>query len=400
MKGFMNRWAKGDAQEQPVLTKASTTSPLVAYHTVGRPVWTPRRYESLSQEGYRKNVIVYRAVNLISRGIASVPWRLYEYEKELSVHPLLALLHAPGPLQGGSSFMEMLASYLLLAGNSYVEAVMLSNGQVGELHALRPDRMKVIPGKSGVPQAYEYSVNGQSKILHQEGSSALAPVLHLKLFNPLNDWYGMSPLEAASCSIDQHNTVAAHNLALLQNGGRPSGALIVGGKTHDDIPMTQDQRQDLKETLGALYEGEHNAGRVMVLEGDFQWKEMGLSPRDMDFIDGKNLSAREIAQAYGVPPMLVGVPGDATFSNYKEARYHLWEDTILPLLDHIIDEFNRWLCPAFGDNLRLGYHLDAIPALACRREEVWSKFEDASFLTINEKRKAMGYPPLPGGDTL
>jgi HK97 family phage portal protein len=164
--------------------------------------------------------------------------------------------------------------------------------------------------------------------------------------------------------------------------------------------MTLEQRQDLKETLGALYEGQHNAGRVMVLEGDFQWKEMGLSPRDMDFIDGKNLSAREIAQAYGVPPMLVGVPGDATFSNYKEARYHLWEDTILPLLDHIIDEFNRWLCSTFGENLRLGYHLDAIPALACRREEVWSKFESASFLTINEKRKAMGYPPISGGDTL
>jgi HK97 family phage portal protein len=230
MKGFMNRWGKRGAQEQPALSKASTTSPMVAYHTVGKPVWTPRRYESLSQEGYRKNVIVYRAVNLISRGVASVPWRLYNHEKELSLHPLLTLLHAPGPLQGGASFMEMLASYLLLAGNSYVEAVMLPSGQVGELHALRPDRMKVIPGKSGLPQAYEYSVNGQSKILHQEGGGALAPVLHLKLFNPLNDWYGMSPLEAASCSIDQHNTVAAHNLALLQNGGRPSGALIVGGE--------------------------------------------------------------------------------------------------------------------------------------------------------------------------
>ncbi len=103
---------------------------------------------------------------------------------------------------------------------------------------------------------------------------------------------------------------------------------------------------------------------------------------------------------FGVPPMLAGVPGDATFANYKEARYHLWEDTILPLLDTLIAELNRWLVPYYGCNLRIGYDLDRIQALASKREMAWAKVEGVTFLTLNEKRQAVGYGPIEGGDVL
>ena len=397
MKQFLKKLRQKTSN--PPLQKQSQVGSLIAYNTLGRPVWTPKSYDRLSEEGYRKNVIVYRAVNLISRGVASVPWRLYSGGKELTQHPLLRLLHAPRPREAGSCFMESITSYLLLAGNAYIESVTSRGGIIEELHPLRPDRVKIVPGKGGIIAGYDYTVNGQTQRLKAHHKNGEDRILHLKLFHPLNDWYGMSPIEAAACSIDQHNTVASHNLALLQNGGRPSGALVVG-QGRDDIPMTEEQRHDLKSSLRNLYEGSKNAGRVLVLEGDFKWQEMGLSPRDLDFVEGKKMSAREISQAYGVPPMLVGVPGDATFANYREARYHLWEDTILPLLDHIIDEFNTWLVPQFGTDLRLGYDIDGIPALAPRREEAWSKFSKATFLTINEKRQAMGYPPLPQGDIL
>lgn len=399
MQNWFQSLKTGLKSSKKVLHKHSQASSLIAYNTVGRPVWTPKRYETLSEEGYRKNVIVYRSVNLISRGIASVPWRLYAGKQELTKHPLLSLLQAPSPREAGSCFMETLTSYLLLSGNAYVESVLSSEGRVVELHPLRPDRIKIVPGRGGGILGYDYTVNGQTHRLKDRHKNGFDRVLHLKLFHPLNDWYGMSPIEAAACSIDQHNTVAGHNLALLQNGGRPSGALVLG-KGDEDNPLTEEQRHDLRNSLKDLYEGNKNAGRVLILEGNFRWQEMGLSPRDLDFVEGKKISAREIAQAYGVPPMLVGVPGDATFANYREARYHLWEDTILPLLDHMIDEFNTWLVPQFGSSLKLNYDIDGIPALAPRREEAWSKFSKATFLTINEKRQAMGYPPLKDGDVL
>lgn len=382
----------------PAREKTTPLGSYVAYNTMSKAQWTPRNYELLAQEGYQKNVIVYRCVNLIARGLSSVPWLLYDGDKEIEEHPLLDLLQYPNPTQAGASFMESLVSHLLLAGNAYIEGIVNHQGQLMELHTLRPDRLKVIPGPTGVPSSYEYEVDGIKRQLDCDAVTGRSTIHHLKNFHPLNDWYGMSPIEAAARSIDQHNVVAEHNLALLQNGGRPSGALMF--KPSNSNPLTETQRETLREDIRQIYEGEMNAGRILVLEGDFDWKEMGLSPKDLDFIEGKNLSSREIAQAFGVPPMLVGLIGDATFANYKEARYHLWEDTIIPLLEFLVDELNLWLCPFFSETLYLSYDTDSIPALAQRREAVWNKIQQADFLTINEKRDAVGYSPLPGGDIL
>jgi len=425
--------------------KGGAVSKLLACGFLGQPIWTPRRYDALAYEGYQKNVIAYRCVNLIARSIASVPWLLYERrhlgggvdnvglvdEHEIDHHPLLSLLNAPCDGLAGAAFMETVVSHLLLSGNAYIEMVQREgdflDGDLGEddvknpafgLYPLRPDRVKIIPGEDGSPLAFEYSVGAYKRQIPAKrvyGGKVVPSVLHLRLFNPLNDWYGMSPLEAASAAIDQHNAVAGHNLALMQNGGRPSGAFVIKPGPHGQT-LSEEQRQSLRSDLRAAYEGARNAGRIIMLEGDFEWREMGLSPKDLDFIEGKNLSAREISQAFGVPPMLAGVPGDATFANYKEARFHLWEDTILPLLDLLVAEFNGWLVPVFGDiledelgdrlegglsgGLRLGYDADSIPALAPRREAAWAKIANANFLTINEKRQAVGYGPLPGGDVL
>jgi HK97 family phage portal protein len=398
----MLKWIKTNIPFTKVALKNKKTSkiaPLIAYNSVGQPIWTPRRYDALAEEGYQKNVIVYRAVNLITRSAASVPWRLFKGEKELMHSPLLDILHHPNPRQGGAAFIEAVLAYKLLSGNSYIEAVYGTARIPVELYPLRPDRMRVIPGVAGIPQGYEYSVNGKTRRILVDPLDGRSEILHIKMFHPLNDWYGMSPIEAAACSIDQHNSVAAHNLSLLQNGGRPSGVLKLNSKA-DRGYMIEEQRQNLRHDMINAYEGTKNAGRILILEGDFEWQEMGLSLKDLDFIEGKNLSAREIAQTYGVPSMLVGVPGDATFANYREARLHLWEDTILPLLDHLCDEFNHWLVPQFGNDLCLRFDIDSIPALGDRRENTWKKISDASFLTINEKRSFLGFAAIEGGDVL
>jgi HK97 family phage portal protein len=186
-------------------TKSSSVAPLVACGMVGNPVWTPRRSDALAAEGYQKNVIVYRCVNLIARGLGSVPWLLYRGDTEVDHHPLLDLLNSPSPRQAGSAFMEAAVGYLLLSGNTYIEAVTDHQGRPTELHPLRPDRMKVIPGAGGIPMGYEYSVGGQRKIIPCDAVTGHSSILHLKNFHPLNDWYGMSPIEAAAQSIEGFN---------------------------------------------------------------------------------------------------------------------------------------------------------------------------------------------------
>ena len=373
---MLNRLRQFFAPEQ----KRSVTAPLIALHTAGRPQWTPRNYAALAHEGFASNAIGYRAVRMIAEAAASIPWLVYEGETEAATHPLLTLIAKPNPGQPGREFFEMLFGFLLVAGNAYIEKVEL-DGAPRELYALRPDRMKTIASNNGWPEAFEYSVNGQSVRLPREN------VLHLKLFNPLNDHYGMSPLEAAQRSIDTHNAAASWNKAMLDNSARPSGALVY---TAGDGHLTNEQFERLKRELEASYQGASNAGRPMVLEGGLDWKEMGFSPKDMEFIAAKNASAREIALAFGVPPMLLGIPGDNTFANYAEANRSFWRQTILPLAARVAEAMTGFLAT---DGLRLAHDLDQVEALAPDREALWARLERASFLTENEKRSAVGYGP-------
>jgi len=311
----------------PAETKASRTGRLIALQGAGRPRWTPRDYAALAREGYARNAIVYRAVRLISESIGSLTFVLYEGAAELTVHPLLDLLRRPNPRQDGPALLESICAHLLLAGNAYVEAVAVTGDDaitVRELHALRPDRIKLVPGADGWPQAYEYTVAGHSVRFDQ--GAAQPPILHLTLFNPLDDYYGVSPLEAAAIAVDTHNAAAQWNKALLDNAARPCGALVYDGP--DTTTLADAQYERLKTELERQYQGAANAGRPLLLEGGLDWKPMSLTPRDMDFMEAKHAAAREIALAFGVPPMLMSV--SLGFPD-EDAPINRWRTPRVPL---------------------------------------------------------------------
>ncbi len=384
--------------------KASRTARLVALENGGRPRWSPRDYLVLARQGYARNAIVYRAVRLIAESIGALNFVLYEGVAERDTHPLLDLIRRPNPRQDGASFLEAVASHLLLAGNAYVEAVALSsdngvqsavqNGtDVRELYLLRPDRMKLVPGPDGWPQAYDYTVAGHTVRFDQ--GAELPPIFHLTFFNPLDDHYGMGPLEAAAVAVDTHNAAAGWNKALLDNAARPSGALVFDGG--DGAVLTPMQFERMKSQFAEQYQGAANAGRPMVLEGGIEWKAMSLSPRDMDFLEAKHAAAREIALAFGVPPMLLAIPGDNTYSNYQEANRVFWRQSVLPMAQRIACALSYWLAPAFGEGLALAVDTDRIEALSPDRAALWERVSNAPFLTVNEQRIATGYGPIEGG---
>jgi HK97 family phage portal protein len=364
--------------------KASRAGQVMSLERLGRPMWTPRDYASLAREGFAKNPVVFRCVRMIAEAAASAPWLLYEADREVSEHPLLALLARPNPAQSGASLMETVYGHLMVAGNAYIEAVAL-DGAPRELFALRPDRMKVVPGPDGWPQAFEYTAGARTVRFRQEGVPP--PILQLTLFHPLNDHYGFAPVEAAQTSLDIHNAAGAWSKALLDNAARPSGALVYTGEGH----LSDEQFERLKSELEDGYTGTRNAGRPLLLEGGLDWKTMAMSPRELDFIEAKNQAAREIALAFGVPPMLLGIPGDNTYANYREANRAFWRQTVLPLVNRTAQAIGNWLSPVWGERLRLSFDADAIEALSVEREALWARVAAADFLTRDEKREAVGY---------
>jgi HK97 family phage portal protein len=398
---FLTRPARRQARESVPGHNApemkSGSSPLIALSLAGRARWSPRDTASLARIGVMGNVVANRCVRMISSAAASVPWLLYDGAAELETHPLLALLARPNGQEDGTALFTRWYAFLQSAGNSYLESVSLE-GVPRELHVLRPDRVSVVAGPRGWPVAYDYTVEGRSVRLAAEAGGFM-PVLQARLFHPLDDYYGLSPLEVAQGPVEIHNAGGAWSKALLDNAARPSGALIYKGP--DGAPgLSEEQFGRLKRELEDAYQGAANAGRPMVLEGGLDWRAMSYTPADMDFSQTRDGAAREIALAFGVPPMLLGIPGDNTFSNYAEANLTFWRQTVLPLVAGTAASLTRWLAPRFGETLRLGYDADAVEALAQAREAVWDKLNAASFLTVNEKRVAAGYSPIEGGDTV
>lgn len=364
--------------------KDSRAGPLIALTSGGRARWTPRDYTSLATEGFGKNAVAYRCVRMIAEGAAATPLVVFADGIRTEDHPLARLLARPNPEQGGAEWLEGLYGALQTAGNAYAEAT--GNETVDELWSLRPDRVKVAPGRAGWPEAYEYSVDGRSIRIGREADGWM-PVMQLKLFHPTDDHYGFSPLEAAAFAIDVHNASGAWNKALLDNAARPSGALVYGAK--DGERLTAEQFEALRAQVSESHSGTMNAGRPMILEGGLDWKPMSWTPADMDFIAGKHAAAREIALAFGVPPQLLGIPGDATYANYREANVAFWRGTVVPLVRKTAAALGNWLGPRFP-GCRIEADLEAVPALQPEREALWARLNAATFLTDEERRRMAG----------
>ena len=378
-----------DTPNSSAQTKSS--SPLVALQFTDsglNAIWSGRDYAALSREGYQKNAVVFRCVRLIAEAAASVPVCVRRGEICEPNDPTQRLLSRGHPGAACEEIMEQFYGFLQVSGNAYLETALV-DGVPAALYALRPDRVKTLTGSSGWPCGYEYEAGGYKRSFRIDPATGRSAVYHARLFNPLNEGKGHSPLAAAAAAVDIHNAGGRWTKALLDNAARPSGALIYKGSSGADR-LSDDQFERLKTELEGAHSGAKNAGRPMVLEGGLDWKAMSLTPADMDFIEARREAAREIALAFGVPPMLLGIPGDNTYANYKEANLAFWRQTIIPLVRKTAQGMQGWLRPFFGDDLRISADLDAVPALSEERGHLWKRLSEASFITDAERRHIAG----------
>lgn len=366
--------------------------PLFQLHTPGAPIWTDTDYASLARHAYCRNPVAFRAVRLISEAAGSVRLTLRIGEQERDEHWLLDLLNKPGAHLSRTILLETLTAHLLLEGNAYLMGS-FSDGRPTSLYPLRPDRVRVKAGNDGWPCGYLYTAGRQAVTLAPDPMTGLMPLAHMRLFHPLDDHYGLGCLEPARTALDLHHGASTWNKALLDNAARPSGALVYSGGNGQ---LDTEAFDRLKAELEQTYQGEANAGRPMLLEGGLDWRPMSLSPKDMDFQEARHGAMREIALAFGVPPLLLGLPGDNTYANYAEAQRALWRQTVLPLVGKLLDGLTHWLAPLSPDEtLDLAVDLDAIEALSAEREALWRRVSAAPFLTDEEKRVAIGYGERP-----
>jgi len=384
--------------------KDSRTDAVVYSDGIEGAVYPKNDFEQIAKDAYMENLTAFRAITIVAKGCASVPWKQYrtgaeDTPEEVEQGPVYDLLYRPNPGEGWASLLESLVSFFLLNGNAYLERVALKTGDAAgtpkELYSLRPDKMKIMKGLRSV-LGYRYGDGQRTATWKIDPKTGQSDILHFKTFNPLDDFYGHPATMSAAGLIDNSNDALSWNRGMMKNGARPGTVVTM------ERSLSPDQYLRFKEDLRNNYGGPSNAGKLLLFddlgEGKINIQPFGWSPKELDFTETSRENARQICQAYGVPHTLV-VPGESTYNNLQEARAIMWEDTIVPLLCYLRDELNNWLYP-LGSEMWIDFDLNNVPALEVRREAKWKRVQDSDFLTINEKREAHGYEGIDGGDTI
>jgi HK97 family phage portal protein len=411
----MSIWSRLFGREE----KASAAASVVAGWAPGYPQSPKADFKGLNEEGYAKCMAVYSCVNKIADSVAHIPLCLYRGDAEVEDHPLMKRLQRPNAWTPGYLFWKSFVSFRLLNGNAYLERVLRSGAPakadptelegdsintpqedpILELWFHRPDWMKIQIGKFATPEAYVLENAGKKKSWPSNPTSGESDILHWRSFNPTDPWFGQSPLKTGIDAMRTFNKANEWNNHMLDNAAQPNGAFVY--KPTDSQPggMSQIQMDAIAKALEEKMSGPKNARRPLILN-NLEWQTMSLTPLEMDWLNGKDSSIRDICNIFGVPPQMLGLKDAQTYANYAEARQSFYMETVLPMLDELCDVLNHWLTPAYGEDLKLKPDHDDVDALNPSRYEKWEKVNANNTLTVNEKRDAIGYEETEDGDVI
>ncbi len=395
IRDFLPRWLGG--AEHKEVTFEGGLSAFLALNLDAANYQTGRNFANTVRYGLSANPYLFRAVMVQARAVAGIPWVLYQLRgadrEDVGQHPAIHLLNVrANTRESAPTFWQYLVGDGLLAGDAFVYAVRDGRGIPTELYTLRPDWVTAKYDSDGTLTSYEYGYGTRKQTFQPED------VLHIGEYNPLREGVGIAPAKVVARAVDQFTAADDWNTALLQNMGRTPG-MLAPKEGVIDVP----QQEALKKELQEKYSGPKNAGRPLVFRGPLVWQQMGTTPTDMDWGGGKDRAMRQIAVGLGVAPELLGDGQAKTYNNVREARAALYTEDIFPRMDMYKAALRWWLLPMFGldpASYELDYDRDEVEAIQEDRGLVWERAASADFLTVNEKREMLGYPPVADGDVV
>ena len=342
-------------------TKAGR-QPLLSRYEHTKPVWNDWTTERANQHGLKASAVVYACVRKLATAAASVPWKVERREggkwRPVPNHPIEVLLTHPNPFMARQDIIERLTQHLNLGGNG-IWHIVTRDGMPVELWPLMPDRVKPIPAPRKYISHYEYDI-GDGRV-HKLPAKE---IVHFQFSDPSNPYWGMRPLQAISKVVDTDVEAVTWNKVSLQNRAVPDGVFMINSPN-----ATMQQWQEARDQVRKRY---LDKGREPWVLFNVDYKQMSLSPVEMDFLNSRKFSREEIASVFGVLPILIGAMDGTTYNNIHVAKRIFWEDTIIPYLDDIKDSLRLTLLPYFDatandnnlpDEYRIVYDLSNIAAL-------------------------------------
>jgi len=385
---------------------------------VGNPVYSPDNTETYVNKGYLFNPIVYSIVSYIAQKAAVVPWYVYDVKDEKSLklyksaggdvsysslkvrkkalvenenHDFNEVLNRPNELQGWAEFIEQVLGFKLITGNSYVHSIGpsggVNRGSIKEMWSLPAQIIEVVAGDKMQPiKGYKNKLDKAIPMIPYE------EMIHLKYWTPEYDsgsWlYGLSPLRAGRRIVDKSNSSYDASVTALQNMGILG--FVSGDAGNQDAGLTPEQAERIEERLKQK-SGPKNWGKILVTSANLKWQQIGMSPVDLNIIEGDKMDLRMLCNVYHVPSELFGDAQNKTYSNTKEAGRAVYTGAVIPALTQFRDSLNAHMVRRGYTGIYVDFDVSLIPELQKDVESMVAQLAAAWWLNPNEKREMMLY---------
>jgi len=279
---------------------------------------------------YSDSEWVYACVSRITDDISNLPITIKSIKNNeiINKHKILEVLNKPNPLMTRKQLFEWIVGGLELCGNSYLYKDLANK----TIWPLIPSMVNIVPsGNAENPiKQFEYNVGTNKAIYLPEN------IIHFKYYNPYDLYYGLAPLASARRQADTQEASSKWNLAFFNGSAEPSSVLEC------DKNVSLDLEKRLLNTWNDKHRGEDKAHRVALLQGGVKLKTIGISQRDMDFVNLSKMSRETTCSIFKVPPAIVGVFEYANYANSKEQLRFYWQN-MLPKIGYICEKLTNEL---------------------------------------------------------
>ena len=432
----MGMWAEAATSLLPsrtgVRNAASAAPSFVATSQQGQVQLPANTYDSFSRWGYKTNSLVYACIELLAtsaaeprligrkyaagkKGAAKARARWLDatgmpksmigaalaaknLAQDVPETPAAQLANKPNPFASRFQLWSTLIMDLNIAGNAYLWKSAKNhtprNGRPPqELWRLRPDRVSVIPDPDRFISGYQYRIGGQVITLAPED------VIHFKTRDPLNDYYGQSPLLSIASRIDLDNVMVDFPKEFFRNAAVPAGVLVTKGS------LSQDSKDEIRDRWGQRYSGAGNWHGLVVLdntEATFTPTTMALGTRGLVLPDLNAIGEARITAAFGIPASIAGALIGLEKSSYANNKIDwniLWQVKLMPLYSDLDDQLTLSLLPDFGYTVdELIFDMADVKALQEDIDALMDRARknvDAGLWTLEEARVLTGVDAHP-----
>ena len=348
---------------------------------------------------YLASPTVYAAINRLAQDLASVPLKIQRRQRNGALvdapetDEVVRVFRAANPTESDLSFRRRFWHSMKLLGEAFVLTDYLKRPTPQELWVLRAGQaMRIKTTETGLPTSYVYRREGGREIPYDPKE-----IYHARYPNPVDEFRGAPPIKACIPAINLEIATLKHWTAFFKRGARPS--LILAHKDPHKPEIVDEWLRKMKSKVS----GPDASFDLMTMDGGWEAKEFGVSPKDGDFPEGYRIVREQILAALGVPPAVAGVlrAGSLSDANVKEQQELYWLNTIVPDLELLARDLTEIVLPRWGDGYVAVNDYTAVPAMEEIQATRATRFVGliaGGIMSPNEVATEVGLPRVVGGD--